>query len=74
MPIHGLRHAPENGTCGWYLWTGEYSDADKFFAPMHASHLTALFPDVLPYLGLAPGWRFLLARGHEDIWFDAALL
>jgi hypothetical protein len=23
MPINGLRHNPENGTCGWYIWCGE---------------------------------------------------
>ena len=30
--------------------------------------------EVLPYLGLAPGWRFLLAPGHVDVWFDPATL
>ena len=25
-------------------------------------------------LGLGPGWRFLIAPGHEDVWFDANLL
>jgi hypothetical protein len=22
-PLHGLRHPPENGASGWYIWTGE---------------------------------------------------
>jgi hypothetical protein len=26
------------------------------------------------YLGLAPGWRFLIAPGYEDVWFDEILL
>lgn len=25
-------------------------------------------------LGLAEGWRFLIAPGHEDVWYDASLL
>ncbi len=30
----------------------------------------ALSPEVLPYLALPPGWRFLIADGYEDGWFD----
>jgi hypothetical protein len=27
------------------------------------------------YLGLAPGWRFLIGEdGYEDVWFDPDLL
>jgi hypothetical protein len=25
-------------------------------------------------LGLGPGWRFLLTRTYEDVWFDPSLL
>lgn len=31
-------------------------------------------PQALRYLGLPPGWRFLVAAAYEDIWFDPALL
>ena len=24
--------------------------------------------------GLPPGWRFLIAPGHEDVWYDGSLL
>ncbi len=30
-PIHGLRHPPEAETCGWYIYTGEFSDDPNFF-------------------------------------------
>jgi len=74
-PIHGLRHAPEKGTTGWYIWTGEYSTAEDFFKPMHAGHLLQRRPDIIKYLGLQPGFRFLTDRkGHEDIWQDEQLL
>ncbi len=71
---HGLRHAPEKGTCGWYLWSGDYSQADDFFKPMHVSHMESKFPNLVKFLGLPPGWRFLVGDDHEDIWFDASLL
>jgi hypothetical protein len=73
-PIHGLRHPPAAQSCGWYLWTGEYRDDDNFFEPMHVTHLIETCPPVLCYLGLAPGWRFLLAPDHTDIWCDQSLL
>ena len=74
QPVHGLRHPSENRTCGWYLWTGEFSDADDFFQPIHVRHLYEMKHAVVPYLGLPPGWRFLITDDHEDVWFDAALL
>ena len=74
-PINGLRHPPEGAATGWYFWRGEnLSEADDFFAPLHVWHLDDQLPEVVPYLALPPGWRFLLAPGHEDVWFDQALL
>ncbi len=71
LPIHGLRCLPEKGTTGWYIWAGESISEDiDFFVPLHVSHLDERCPDVLPYLELPPGWPFLIAPGHEDVWFD----
>ena len=75
LPLNGLRQPPEGDTCGWYLWAGEtLSDAANFFKPLHVSHLVDQHAEILRYLGLPPGWRFLIAGDHEDVWFDAALL
>ena len=73
-PVHGLRHPPEHGTTGWFVWTGEYSVEDDFFKPLHVSHLERDLAVAVPYLALPPGWRFLLAPGYEDVWFDETLL
>jgi hypothetical protein len=74
-PLNGLRHPPAGDTNGWYIWRGdELSEADDFFEPLHSLHLPEWCPAVVPYLALPPGWRFLLAPGHEDVWYDAALL
>ena len=74
LPLNGLRHPPQTGTSGWYLWTGEFSLQPDFFVPLCGIHLAEKCPDIMHFLGLAPGWRFLLAPNHEDVWFDAALL
>ena len=75
MPINGLRHPPENGTTGWFIWAGEELSSDPdFFVPLHVEHLAEWCPQVIPYLALPPGWRFLLAPGFEDVWQDESLL
>jgi hypothetical protein len=74
-PLNGLRHPPEGDTSGWYVWAGETLSSDpEFFEPVHVSHVADLLPFVLPYLGLPPGWRFLLGENQEDVWYDAKLL
>ena len=74
-PLNALRHPPEGSTCGWYIWGGgEFEESEDFFQPLHAGHLIHYCPELLPYLGLGPGWRVLLAPEHEDVWFDSKLL
>jgi hypothetical protein len=75
MPINGLRHPPEGDTTGWYIWSGEELSADPaFFKPLHVEHLSDWCPSVQKYLGLPPGWRFLITGDYEDVWFDESLL
>jgi hypothetical protein len=75
IPINGQRHRPEGNMTGWWIWSTEtFSEADDFFVPLCASHLHEVCPEILKYLGLAPGWRFLIAPGYEDVWFDENLL
>ncbi len=75
LPINGLRHPPAGDTTGWYIWAGEeLCQDDDFFLPLHAEHLAQWCSQVLPYLGLPAGWRFQVAPGHEDVWFDPELL
>ena len=75
LPINGLRHPPDGDTTGWYIWAGEeLSTAPDFFVPLHVEHLTEWCPDVVKFLGLPPGWRFLKAGEYEDVWYDESLL
>lgn len=72
--VNGLRHPIVYGYSGWYIWSGEYSTRDDFFAPIHAFHLQSICPAAVKYLALSPGWRFLFSAEHEDVWFDESLL
>lgn len=75
LPLNGIRHLPVGETTGWYIWAGEELSQDEdFFVPLHVEHLSAWCPQVVPYLALPPGWRFLLAPGYEDVWFDSSIV
>lgn len=74
-PLNALRHPPETGTTGWFIWGGETLSASAdFFQPLHAHHVMECAPQLHTFLALAPGWRVLLAPELEDVWFDADLL
>lgn len=74
-PIHGLRVAPVGDTSGWYIWAGgEMSQDPDFFQPLCVEHLDDWCPGLKPYLGLPPGWRFVIdLKGYEDVWHDPEL-
>lgn len=75
IPINGLRHPVVENTSGWYLWCGEdYSQANNFFTPTHAKHVYEDLPRVSRFLGLPPGYRFLIAGDYVDVWYDESLL
>lgn len=70
FPLHGLRVEPHDNLSGWFLWCGEMEEHPDFFSPLHVEHFAERCPIVLPYLELPPGWRFVLAPGYEDVWYD----
>ena len=75
VPVNGFRHPPEGDTTGWYIYAGEeLSDDPDFFQPLHIEHISDWCPQIKKYLGLPPGWRFLIAGNFEDVWFDESLL
>ena len=74
VPINGLRMPIENGTTGWYIWAGEEMGTEEdFFLPLHVQHIDEWAPEIKKYLGLPPGWRFLIAGDYEDVWYDPDL-
>jgi hypothetical protein len=75
LPLNGLRHPPANGSNGWFIWAGDVLEPrEDFFVPLHLQHVGDWRREALKFLALPPGWRFLVADAHEDVWFDATLL
>ena len=75
VPVNGLRHPPEGDTNGWYIWGGEdLSSSPDFFQPLHTVHLVTRLPHIVKFLGLPPGYRFLVAGDYVDVWYDQDLL
>ncbi|MDO5105629.1 hypothetical protein [Capnocytophaga sp.] len=72
MPICGERIVLEAGqNVSWFIHCGEHSDAEDFYKPVHWYHLIDLLPEVLPYLGLSQGFRFIIDNeGYEDVWSE----
>jgi hypothetical protein len=59
---------------GWYIWKGEeMSSNPDFFVPLHVEHVEEWVPGIEKYLGLGPGWRFLLTEDYMDVWYDETL-
>ena len=71
-PIYGTRIVlPENGTISWFIHCGEHDAASGFYQPLHAQHLHEMLPQVVDYLALPSGAKFILDReGYEDVWLE----
>ena len=73
--LNGVRIEPSGDACGWYLWAGdEWAEPPDFYIPLRAQSAQTWAPLALPYLGLPPGWRFLLREDRIDVWKDLTLL
>jgi hypothetical protein len=53
---------------------GDASSDPDFYQPLCVGHIPDYLPSVAPYLSLPPGFRFQIADGDEDVWFDPTLL
>jgi hypothetical protein len=73
-PLNGLRHPARGDMSGWYIWGGEYSSDTGFFQVLHVKHIAKEFPEILKFLALEPGFRFLSDGDYMDVWFDVNLL
>ena len=69
-PIVGLRKAPEGEEkVAWYIYGGELGEDEVSFETMPVRELQDILPDVLPYLALEQGYRFMIdADDYEDVW------
>ena len=68
-PIVGIRKPAEGEEqVSWYIYGGELEGADSF-ETMTVRQFQELAPEVLPYLALDVGYRFMIdADDYEDVW------
>lgn len=71
-PINGLRFPAEKGTTGWFIWTGEYDEGS--FITITAKDLLKQRPEIIKFLGLDVGFKFLADnKEYKKIWYDTSL-
>ena len=74
--IVGIRKKVEAGSkVAWYIYGGELEDGEEnLFEIVTITQLLEIFPDVLPYLALEEGFRFMIDQDdYEDVWKADAL-
>jgi hypothetical protein len=69
MAIDAVRYPSPNHMTGWWLTTELYDDNLDSLKTVHYFHLAFKRPDLLRYLALPFGYRFLVGNG-KDVWFD----
>lgn len=69
-PIVGIRKLPEAGeTVAWYIYGGELDLEQDSFETISVAELEKLNPDLIPYLALETGFRFMIDQDeYEDVW------
>ncbi|REC62301.1 hypothetical protein DRF65_11345 [Chryseobacterium pennae] len=65
--IEGIRYDSSQDESGWYLITDDYNDDIKSLKMVHFYHVAFARPDILKYLALPFGYRFLMKEGSIEI-------
>ncbi|ANF81759.1 hypothetical protein A3K93_05870 [Acinetobacter sp. NCu2D-2] len=73
-PIVGIRKQPEGEqNVSWFIYGGEQVSNEEAFETMTVRELQDIIPDVLPYLALEQGFRFMIdGDDYEDVWKEGA--
>lgn len=79
--MRGMRHPPDTTddgqlVSGWWIWFGDKRPRgfEKHYKTVHAAHLPQSLGTVVEFLGLAPGWSFMINEVSRDVWWDDSLL
>jgi len=71
VAVHTLKQDKKPETAeniSWYIYGGEPS-SEETFETMTVRELQDIAPEVLPYLALETGFRFMIdADDYEDVW------
>jgi len=73
--VYGLRLAPTDDRTGWFFWTEELFPPLPRFSAIQVAEFEERWPEVIKFLGLPPGWRFVVdGYGYEREWEDRSFL
>ena len=69
-PIVGLRNRPEiHDNVSWFIYGGELAEGQDAFETMTVREAQDILPQILPYLALDIGFRFMIdGDDYEDVW------
>ncbi|SFN92496.1 hypothetical protein SAMN05421594_4738 [Chryseobacterium oleae] len=65
--IEGIRYESPEHMSGWWLITDDYDDNIESLKTVHFHHVAFARPDILKYLGLPFGYRFLMENGNVKV-------
>ncbi|WP_185247218.1 hypothetical protein [Chryseobacterium bernardetii] len=68
--IEGIRYDSPHDESGWYLITDDYDDNIKSLKMVHFYHVAFARPDILKYLAIPFGYRFIMKEGNIEIYKD----
>ncbi|MGR3856644.1 immunity protein Imm33 domain-containing protein [Chryseobacterium indologenes] len=68
--IEGIRYESPEHMSGWWLITDDYDDNIESLMTVHYYHVAFKRPDILKYLALPYGYRFLMGNGNIQITKD----
>lgn len=67
-PLVGIRKKTADQV-SWYIYAGELKEGIDDFETMTVRELQDILPEVLPYLALDVGYRFMIDEDdYEDVW------
>lgn len=68
--IEGIRYDSPQDESGWYLITDDYNDDIKSLKIVHFYHVAFDRPEILKYLAIPFGYRFIMKDGNVEIYRD----
>lgn len=68
--IEGIRYESPEHMSGWWLITDNYDDNIESLMTVHFYHVAFKRPDILKYLALPFGYRFLIEKDKVEITKD----
>jgi hypothetical protein len=65
--IEAIRYDSPKHMCGWWLITDDYDDNIESLMTVHYYHVAFKRPDILKYLAIPFGYRFLMENHRVEI-------